>query len=413
MNGKGTWDRNHLRTLFRPAPGRQGRTSARSRRLRLETLEPRVVLSAVVGQYVLYGHSAFDADAVASDGVPDLIVGPDGLTLDTDGTAILGYDIRSTAGIFTGQPAANLGSWNTDTDTLINSVMVQAFNGSHLLGDVIGPEWAGADLRADLGFSYFTAGSPQAITGTIALADGALAPDKVALMPGGVATADNYTNYSRGINALAIDVADLADPDALDAAGVGQYLAFRVGNDDDPGNWAAAPAVAEVAVWQGRGAAGSDRMLIAWEDNAIENVWLEVTVLANAQTGLAEQCVFYFGNAVAETGNSAADARVTAADLLLARNNSRSVLNPAGIDDPYDFNHDRRVNATDVLLARNNQSHFASALKLIDLSAAQAPQPALSPELAWLAEYGQARKRGQNYFLHSKIVLTPFPTLSP
>ncbi|HUT09375.1 MAG TPA: dockerin type I domain-containing protein [Thermoguttaceae bacterium] len=274
--------------------------------------------------------------------------------------------------------------------------MVLAFNGTHFLGDVIGPEWAGADLRADMTFSYFTPGNPQALTGTISLADGALAPDKVALLPGyGVATSENYTNYSRGINALAIDVQDLADPDGLDAASVGQYLAFRVGNDAEPGNWTAAPAIAEAAVWPGRGVAGSDRVLIAWEDNAVENQWLEVTVQANARTGLSEPCVFYFGNAVAETGNSPSDARVTAADLLLARNNLRGVLNPAGIDDPYDFNRDGRVNATDVLLARNNQSNFSSALKLIDLSGAQAPQPALSPELAWLAEYGQGEDHGQ------------------
>ncbi|HUT09374.1 MAG TPA: LEPR-XLL domain-containing protein [Thermoguttaceae bacterium] len=106
MKSKCTWDRNHPCTVFRPELG-HGHTSARSRRLRLETLEPRVVLSAVVGQYVLYDHSAFDTDAASGDGVPDLIIGPDGLTLDTDGTAILGYDIRSSAGILTGQPAAN------------------------------------------------------------------------------------------------------------------------------------------------------------------------------------------------------------------------------------------------------------------------------------------------------------------
>jgi len=389
MNSSRAWDREHPPDgAFCPTTWSLG-VLARSRKLRIETLESRVALSAVVGQYVLYGHSAFDTDAGCGDGVPDLIIGPDGVTLDTDDVPILGYDLRSAAGIFTGQPADNAGAWGTDTDTLINSVMVIEFNGTHLLGDVIGREWAGIDLPADLTFSYFTPGNPQSLTGTISLADAAVAPDKVALLPGGVATADNYTNYSRGINALAIDVQDLADPEALDAASVGQYLTFRVGNDGEPGNWAPAPAIKDVAVWHGRGTGGSDRVLVAWEDNAIENQWLEVTVLPNAQTGLDDPYVFYFGNAVAETGNSAADARVTVADLLLTRNNLRGVLDPAGIDDPYDFNRDRRVNATDVLLARNNQSDFSSVLQLIDLSSPQGPQPTLPPDVAWLSEYGE------------------------
>jgi len=75
--------------------------------------------------------------------------------------------------------------------------------------------------------------------------------------------------------------------------------------------------------------------------------------------------VFYFGNAVGESGNSIADARVNAVDALLARNNPRTLTDPAPIDFPYDFNRDQRVNATDVLIARNNQTHFLSALKLI------------------------------------------------
>jgi len=88
---------------------------------------------------------------------------------------------------------------------------------------------------------------------------------------------------------------------------------------------------------------------MVWDDGAVKNGWLQVTVRAE-RLGLAEDDVFYFGNAVGETGNSAADARVSVADLLLARNNPRGLLDPAEIDCPYDFNRDRRVNATDVLL---------------------------------------------------------------
>src|SRR5205085_11330617 len=64
-----------------------------------------------------------------------------------------------------------------------------------------------------------------------ALDDGAIAPDKVALLPGGTATFANYTSYYRGINGIMVDVAGLAGtPTAGD-------FTFRIGNDDSPGAW--------------------------------------------------------------------------------------------------------------------------------------------------------------------------------
>ncbi|HUT13356.1 MAG TPA: beta-propeller fold lactonase family protein, partial [Thermoguttaceae bacterium] len=196
--------------------------------------------------------------------------------------------------------------------------------------------------------------------------DAAIADDKAALRPGEMVSAANYTNYHRGINGLMIDVDGL--PEGF-APAAGDFL-FLTGNDDLPGGWTAAPAPAEVVLREGAGDDGSDRITIIWDDYAIQNQWLEVTVLAE-RLGLAGDDVFYLGNAVGETGNSPADARVTVADLLLTRNNPRGILEPAGIDCPYDFNRDGRVNATDVLLARNNQTSFANALELLDLSVSE------------------------------------------
>ncbi|NIM48762.1 MAG: hypothetical protein GTO22_05810, partial [Gemmatimonadales bacterium] len=62
-------------------------------------------------------------------------------------------------------------------------------------------------------------------------------------------------------------------------------------------------------------------MTIIWPTGAINNQWLQVTVLANADTGLSETDVFYFGNAIGESGNSPTDAMVNAADMLGARDN--------------------------------------------------------------------------------------------
>jgi len=225
----------------------------------------------------------------------------------------------------------------------------------------------------------------SAFDGNDAVLDGgdetAAALDKAPLRPGHTATFDNYTSFHRGINGLMIDVHNLAQPEALDAEHVGQYFRFRVGNDDDPDAWADAPPIEDILVRPGEGEYGSDRVMITWTDRAIENQWLQVTLLANDRTGLDEDDVFYFGNAIAEAGDSFSNALVTVADLLLARNNPHSFLDPAGIDFPYDYNRDGLVNATDVLLARNSQSHFLSDLNLITV-----PDPAPQAQIAPVPE---------------------------
>ncbi|MBN2474802.1 MAG: tandem-95 repeat protein [Pirellulales bacterium] len=197
--------------------------------------------------------------------------------------------------------------------------------------------------------------------------DEAIAAEKQALLPGETARFANYTSFSRGINGVMIDVAGLPRGTSLEVAD----FAFRVGNDNDPSTWAIAPAPGEIAVRPGDGAAGSDRVTIVWPDHSIQKQWLQVTMLPTRNTGLVEADVFYFGNAVGEAGNSTGDARVNATDMLLARNNPRTFLDPAPIGFPYDFNRDARVNATDMLLARNNQTHFLSALRLISVPAAK------------------------------------------
>jgi len=195
--------------------------------------------------------------------------------------------------------------------------------------------------------------------------DAAIAPDKTALLPGRTATFANYTSYSDGINGIMIDVAGLADPETLGA----DDFQFHQGNGDDAAAWAAVTTEPNVTVRPNAGANDSDRVTITWPDGAVVNQWLQVTVLANEHTGLQEPDVFYFGNAVGETGNASGDARVNAVDVLLARNNPRSLVAAAAVDLPYDHNRDGRVNATDLLLARNHQTSLLDALKLIRVSA--------------------------------------------
>jgi len=203
--------------------------------------------------------------------------------------------------------------------------------------------------------------------------DAAIAVDKQALLPGEVATFANYTSYGPGINGVMIDVAGATGAITSDA------FALRVGQGA-PAAWDAAPSPTSFFVRPGEGVGGSDRVTLIWGDHAIRNRWLEVFVIG-APLGLAADDVFYFGSAVAESGNSPLDAQVTTTDLLLARNNPRNFLTPAPVDFAFDYNRDARVNTTDVLLARNNQTNFLTRLPLLDLSGG-----AGAAELAWVAQ---------------------------
>jgi hypothetical protein len=188
--------------------------------------------------------------------------------------------------------------------------------------------------------------------------DNAIATDKVALLPGQTATFANYSSYSGGINGMIVDLAHRPDQ----AIGVDDFE-FRVGNDNDPSRWSAAPAPSGISVLRGEGVDGSDRVILTWPDNVIQKQWLQITVKATAATGLTAPDVFYFGNAIGESGDSAVDAYVGVRDQLMARLNV--VAADAAIDNVYDYNRDGRVDSADELLARDNATSPVSGLRLI------------------------------------------------
>jgi len=198
----------------------------------------------------------------------------------------------------------------------------------------------------------------------------ALELGKDALLPGQTATFANYTSYSRGINGIMVDIAGLTGtPTTAD-------FQFLVGNHDDPATWAAAPTPASITVFPRAGTPDgvgtpADRVTIIWADNAIENTWLQITVLATAATGLTSPDVFYFGNAVGDSGagNTSLFAFVTVTDELTARGHPHNFLNPASITDPCDFNKDSFVTVSDELAARNHGTNFLNALRLITVPA--------------------------------------------
>ena len=82
-------------------------------------------------------------------------------------------------------------------------------------------------------------------------------------------------------------------------------------------------------------------------------------------------------HAVGESGDSAANALVNATDVIGTRNNTHGPLNPAAIDDRFDFNRDRLVNATDLVIARDHATSPLSALRLITPNGALPSAPPL------------------------------------
>jgi hypothetical protein len=184
----------------------------------------------------------------------------------------------------------------------------------------------------------------------------AVATDKQALLPGQTATFQNYTSYSNGTNGIIIDVKNFEGVISLDD------FTLKVGNNSDPSTWQDAPEPAFVAMYPGFGVGGTTRFELLWDNGSIENEWLQVTLKADAVTKLAAPDVFYFGNAIGESGNSAASAVVDVADEQAASAH-RTGLGPAAITSLYDYNRDKRVDTADQLIARSQAG--GPALQLI------------------------------------------------
>jgi hypothetical protein len=183
----------------------------------------------------------------------------------------------------------------------------------------------------------------------------AIDTSKVAVLPGQETGFTSYTNYIRGLNGLIVDI------DNLPGVPTVSDFAFATWDGINASNFQPTAAVPTIEVFDNGGNAGSDRVKLTFADNAIRNTWLRVTVLANGNTGLTSNDVFYFGNAVGDfnTGNLAGPpvtVRTNATDTSAVRQNQSTVVNSALITNIYDINKDGRVNATDTSLVRQNQA---------------------------------------------------------
>lgn len=206
----------------------------------------------------------------------------------------------------------------------------------------------------------------DATKGVVTAADAStIAIDKIPLLPGQTATAANWSSYTRGINGIFLDLVGSA------ALGVSDFD-FRAGNDSTPETtWTTAQPPA-INNFLGGGVNGSNRIALSWTVGSIVGQWLQVTVAADANTGLSAPYVFYFGSM---PGDATGDGQVTSSDESAARVHPSTWLHPAAITSAYDFNRDGLVNSNDEYFARSHQTTAATALVMITAPATVPPPP--------------------------------------
>ena len=191
----------------------------------------------------------------------------------------------------------------------------------------------------------------------------AIAIDKSPLFVGtGPATFSNLTSYDKGINGIGIDLQGYHGSITADD------FTLRLGNNNSPADWTAAPAPLSVTVYGTSGVGNSDHIELIWADGAIQNEWLEVTIAANSDTRLSAPETFYFGNAVGNTGygDTTSNALVNALDEAGVRANPNPISNLPRTN-IYDFNRDRSVNALDESIARLGATNPATTVKYLNL----------------------------------------------
>jgi hypothetical protein len=174
----------------------------------------------------------------------------------------------------------------------------------------------------------------------------AIATDKTALMPGNTGSFNNVSSYYDGINGILVDFSNLPSDASLSAAD----FQFNVDSLLAPNAWTAAPAPTSVVTWTGPN--GDTFADMVWANNVIQNQWLQVTVLADGNTNLAANDVFYFGNMMGATGATlntngngtylrVGPADVTGAELAVGPA-------PVAITSLYDYARAGRVSPGDV-----------------------------------------------------------------
>jgi len=219
------------------------------------------------------------------------------------------------------------------------------------------------------GSAKFDAGST---TPNVTTDFGAVATDKSALLPNGVASFNNVSSYSLGLNGLLIDFPNMLPGTQLTAAD----FSFSTGTSGS--TWTtltAAQLLNKLTIVMGTDPTTHQVAAdVTFTNNFIQNTWLRVTVLHNSNTKLAADTVFYYGNLIGSTGVSISGGKLRTQQADVTAIQNKVLPTNVAITNLYDIDRSGKVQQPDVTAAQNNV--LPTGLTLFT-----APPPPSAPEV--------------------------------
>jgi hypothetical protein len=171
----------------------------------------------------------------------------------------------------------------------------------------------------------------------------------------------NITNYTRGLNGLAFDIAGLVSTTLTTSDFIFRVAPFGVSGVSDPSSWTTtSPTVIHVTPGN---ATNPARVRLEWSnETAVKDTWMQIIIRPTANTGLAAPVVYYIGNVIAEV-NEVAPFRITSQDVARIKQRVSGSLVP--ITDMIDINKDRRVTGAGDVPAAQSRVNGAIVLRSI------------------------------------------------
>jgi hypothetical protein len=175
---------------------------------------------------------------------------------------------------------------------------------------------------------------------------------------------NNVINSTRGINGLVFDVVGLASANLTAADFVFRMSPQGLFDEtaNPPSGWVVAPAPTAINVTAATPSVPG-RVRIEWADNAIADRWLQVSLLANANTGLTTRQVYYLGHLLGET-NGAVELGGFLVRTLDVAQIAESIGQSATVGSVLDVNKDGLVRTLDAALAADS---IGRSLRLITI----------------------------------------------
>ncbi len=217
----------------------------------------------------------------------------------------------------------------------------------------------------------------------------------VPLLPGQTtSTINNFTNYSRGLNGIIVDLDRPQNLTGITSASF-QFAVWNNFATTTPNFVTITPTVT-ISTFATGGVGGSSRVKLVLPDNTVQNAWLRITILANDFTGLPTNDVFYFGNArydVTPTTGFSSQVTINGFDTNAVR--AGQGKNPGIITNRLDVDRNGTVNAFDTNGVRSSQglsslrpftAPAAQSFSLASLASAS-PSVALAPQSNLVDDY--------------------------